>query len=797
MKKFLLLSLLFCSTLSFAQTNVDLVGHLPYNDGLSDIWGWEAPDGTEYALVGLHNAVSIVSLADPANPVEVANIPGQSTIWRDLKTWNNHAYVIADATTDGLLVINLENLPDNFTDDDWYYYKPEIPGLGTYQFSHNLYIDEFGIIYLAGANLNGGGLIYLDADADSWEPPFVGLGSSVYSHDVYVRDNIAYSSEINVGQLGIYDVSDKENTILLATQTTPIEFTHNAWLSDDGNYIFTTEEQPDGPTTAYDISDLDNIQELDQYRPPATLGSGVIPHNTHVIGDFLVTSHYADGCIIVDASNPSNLVEVGNYDTSPLTGSGFIGAWGAYPFLPSGLILISDIEEGLFVLDPTYVSAAYLEGIVVDAETGEEIQDATISFQGISLEEVSNINGEFKTGTALAGDYTLDISKSGYFPTTEQVTLVNGEITELIVELQPKPSFAITGQVVDAETGAPINNAKVRILNDEFAFNVAADSEGNFSINTFFEGNYTVAAGKWLYKTTVLTGEDFSENDNSITIELEEGIEDIFSLDLGWIISTSAQTGEWEFGTPIGVTAPDPVNFLISPDADIAEDPMNSCFVTGNTNDLFSGVLLGGNTTLASQTFDLSSYNEPYFSFYAWLFTINQFDFSGGIGTIEVILSNGSEQVTVTEITQDVPLPPSWEYYEFSIKDFIEVSDNMRVLFRGIGGAGYANVSEMALDYFQVWDANATSTEQLVEASANLFDVYPNPTHHKFILDLKPDHQADQLQIFNMLGQQIETIQLIAGENRVAFGENLDNGVYFVQLKGDNFETESMKVIKQ
>jgi hypothetical protein len=91
-------------------------------------------------------------------------------------------------------------------------------------------------------------------------------------------------------------------------------------------------------------------------------GTGLIPHNAHVDGNHLVTSYYTFGCHVLDVEFPELPVLVAYYDTSPqFSGTGYNGAWGAYPYLPSGNILVSDIETGLWVLDPEYPSVSRAE----------------------------------------------------------------------------------------------------------------------------------------------------------------------------------------------------------------------------------------------------------------------------------------------------------------------------------------------------------------------------------------------------------------------------------------------------
>ena len=394
-------SLLFTFTLfSFsllAQLNMSYVGQIDYDDILSDVWGYTAPDSTEYALVGMQSGVSIVSLADPSNPVEVDFVPGALSDWRDIKTWGDHAYVINE-TGNGLAVIDLSPLPDSVNAYDW---QPNLPGLGTLNTCHNLWIDEAGYAYLCDCNLNGGGLLFVDVFSEPGTPIYAGKNAPVVSHDVYVRDNLAYSFEINQGVFTVYDVSDKGNPFAVASEETPFNVSHNGWLSDDGNILFTTDEIGNAPVASFDVSDLTDIRRLDEFVPIETLGDGVVPHNVHVWNDYLIVSYYTDGCILVDASRPENLVEVGNFDTFIPNGVGFAGAWGAYPYLPSGLVLVSDMGDGLFVLEPNYVRACYLEGKVTDAVTGTGLFNAKVDILTVIAFGNSGLVGDYATALPL------------------------------------------------------------------------------------------------------------------------------------------------------------------------------------------------------------------------------------------------------------------------------------------------------------------------------------------------------------------------------------------------------------
>lgn len=420
---------------------MEFVGNVEYKQGTNDIWGYVAPDGHEYALVGTITGVSVVDLENPADPKEIFFADGASSTWRDIKTHKGYAYVINESAN-GLMVIDLTALPDTIHYSDW---EPSIQTslpdslltLDTLKSCHNIYIDEFGYAYLAGCNLNQGGLIVADVDANPGAPEFVSFGPPIYSHDVYARENIVYSSEIYVGQVAIYDATEKDSFNLLGSAFTERRFTHNTWLSDDSKTLFTTDERANAPVGAYDISDPSDIIKLDQFRPLATIDQGVIPHNTHVLNDWMVISYYTDGCVIVDGSRPTNLIEVGNYDTYDGPSGGSQGSWGAYPFLPSGLILVTDRSGGLFVVRPNYVRAAWFEGQVFDEQTKEPINDVRLTIEELNISDTSNPKGEFATGHHQSGTYMVRIEKEGYKSDSLSVELTNGEVANRILLLEP------------------------------------------------------------------------------------------------------------------------------------------------------------------------------------------------------------------------------------------------------------------------------------------------------------------------------------------------------------------------
>ena len=425
-----------------AQKNIELVGQLPYeftsqisaDQIVNDVWGYVAPDGHEYALVGTFNGLSIVDLEDPANPREAHFISGPETFWRDIKTFEEFAYVCNEGAN-GLLIVDLSGLPASIETKN---ISPE--GMTS---AHNLYQDN-GILYIVGANVFNGGILSLRLGRDPWNPEFIGAYSNAYVHDVYVRGGRAFAAEINNSRLRVLDISDPSNTRVVGQRSYPGAFTHNTWLNDKGDVCFTTDELPQAYIISWDVSDPENIEELDRIRSSLSRGSA-IPHNVHVLNDYLVTSYYGDGIQVVDASRPHNLIEVGFYDTAPSEVAGFVGCWGAYPFLPSGLILASDQSGGLFVLRPTYQRAAYLEGVVIDENTGRGISGVDISVTGRpELSESARTDGQFATGVADGGEITVTFSHPEYLAETRTYSLVQGEVVMDEIALTPLVNISET-----------------------------------------------------------------------------------------------------------------------------------------------------------------------------------------------------------------------------------------------------------------------------------------------------------------------------------------------------------------
>lgn len=465
---------------------------------LANVWGYTA-NGREYALLGARNGLIIVDITDPDNPTQIVQIPGPANLWKEIKTYSHYAYVVSEGGW-GVQVIDLSGLPSpNLA---YHSYNGDGAINGQFNKAHALHIDTTrGFLYAYGSNLFSGGPVMLNLNPDPYNPTFAGkYNQQGYVHDGYADNDTLYAGHIYAGTFAIVDCTDKNNPVVLATQQTPNNFTHNTWPSADKKTLFTTDETNNSFLAAYDISDPTDIKLLDKIQ--SNPGSNSIVHNTHILNQFAVTSWYKDGFTIVDVTRPANLVQVGNYDTYPIGGSGFDGCWGVYPFFPSGTIIASNINaQGtsngeLFIVTPNYVHACWIEGTITSAATGAVLSGAQVSVLGSNplTQGQSAVNGQYKIGQAMAGLFTVQVSLAGYQTANIPVQLVNGELTALDVALFPLGGIVVDGEVRRFGTLETVPNATVCLYSDDNTYCTTTDASGHFSISDVLPGVYDVAA---------------------------------------------------------------------------------------------------------------------------------------------------------------------------------------------------------------------------------------------------------------------------------------------------------------
>ena len=376
---------------TFPCHNVDYLAQVQLQEfatqpiSASNLWGFvDQDDGREYAVVGHRNGTAVFDVTVPGAPLQVGNVPGNPSLWREVKVYQlpgvnggphrAYAYITTEAPNGGLQIIDLTNLPAGVSLANT---------LTDFSSSHTLYISnvDYGTmaalpnqqayLYIAGASIAGGAFRIYDL-VDPVNPHLVtpSPAGNGYMHDstsMLITDNrttqcaAAHNPcevlvDFNETTVDLWDVTDKSTPVRLSTTGYPTaSYTHSGWPTADNRYIVVHDELDELRRSlnthiyTLDIADLRAPSMVTSYIG----GVGSTDHNGYNIGNRYYVSHYKRGLVIFDSSNPRALTEVGSFDTylTPAANSaGTDGAWGVYPFLPSGTILVSDIENGLFLL---------------------------------------------------------------------------------------------------------------------------------------------------------------------------------------------------------------------------------------------------------------------------------------------------------------------------------------------------------------------------------------------------------------------------------------------------------------
>jgi choice-of-anchor B domain-containing protein len=327
-----------------------------------DVWGYVSPSGREYALQGLSAATAFVEVTNPANPQIVHLEPGPSSLWRTVKVYEDRAFVVSEGGG-GIQVFDLSSI-----DAGAVTLIGNVTSGGALE-THTLALDAVsGFLYRCGGNFTEG-IRFYDLDAGplpvfvgSWAPMFVHEGDvRTYTSGPYAGRQIAFlcggfnGGGANTG-VRIVDVTDKASPFLVKEVFYPgAEYTHQCWLSDDLQYLYVNDERTDGPpppgfktrTHVVDVSDIDNAFYVGAFSNEKL----ACPHNLYVDGDLLFEANYRSGLRVFDLSvDPLDPPEIAWFDTYPPDDvPNLSGMWTNYPYLPSGIVLASDLEKGLFV----------------------------------------------------------------------------------------------------------------------------------------------------------------------------------------------------------------------------------------------------------------------------------------------------------------------------------------------------------------------------------------------------------------------------------------------------------------
>lgn len=320
----------------------------------NECWGF-TQNGEEYAIAGSTEGTHFFQITDDGKFQPVAFVEGNfsspSVVHRDFKTYQNYIYAVCDEGISSLQIIDVSDLPNSVS--------VVVDDSVTIARAHNIFIDTVSaLMYTCTVSGSSSGTL-LPASSmrvyslvDPLNPSLIYTGPNDIPevHDAYVRDNIAY---LNCGfdGLRVYDFTNPSAPIFLQNIDIYQEqgYNHQGWLSPDGSkYVFADETN--GKKIKYCA--VENHQVTIQSYFGTNFEENSVPHNIVLSNRFAYVAYYNEGLRIYDL-NQLPPKEVAHFDTHPEEEGPFTmrGAWGIYPELPSGRIIVSDRKNGLFLFD--------------------------------------------------------------------------------------------------------------------------------------------------------------------------------------------------------------------------------------------------------------------------------------------------------------------------------------------------------------------------------------------------------------------------------------------------------------
>ena len=646
------------------SVGVTLLSHVPLNQfpGVArsmgnDCWGYVSPSGREYAILGLEGGYGFVEITNPTDPQVIATIPGPSSMWHDVKVVGAYAYGVSEGGS-GIQVMDMTNIDNgqvtlvrNWTS-------------GGYSTTHNIIAgDDDDSLWICGANIGNGGLIHIDITNPTL-PAFGGGWTQMYVHDAQVvvwdRGDLAgrrlafCAGGFNVGLsetgLRIVDVTNPNNPQVLSTVFYPgARYAHQVWLSEDRRFLYLNDELDVGETTNETTTRVFNVEDPANAFFVGTFSTGLpsVAHNLYTHNGMIFQSNYRSGLRVFDALDPQNPVEIGHLTTFQGTISPeFNGAWSNYPYFPSGNVIVSDIERGLFVAR-------------VDAEP-----------RAVAVRAV----GETPAVIPPAGGTTIDAAVFVRDPSNPVVAV------DLMIDtgsgFQPVPAAQNPDGSWTATTPpAPCDSTARAYLRAEVA-------DGRSAV-------YPPGAPGESIELTVADG-------------VSEVFADDFTTDQGWTVGApgdDATSGIWVRADPVGTSTN---GVQVQPQGALFG---NAAYITGQhpgggvgTNDIDNG-----RTTLTTPRLDLSAgETTTTISYWRWYSNTAGAAPAADVFTVDISNDDGLTWVNVETVGPDGPqVSGGWFEHRFNPADLVPVTDRVRMRFVA-ADEGAGSLVEAAVDGFRI-----------------------------------------------------------------------------------------------
>lgn len=650
----------------FAAQGINLLSWIPLNQfpggagqgSAADIWGYVSPSGREYAIIGLEDGTAFVEVTNPTAPVIVGYVPGPESLWHDNIVVGHYAYLVSEGGS-GIQVVNLANIDAG--EVQFVQNRLQAGHTSTHTIVAN---PDTGYLYLCGTNINNGGLTAVST-ADPANPTIVGAWTDRYVHEAqvisytegpYAGREIAFCftggpalGYTSSGGLDIVDVTDKNNMHTIGQcRYEGLRFCHQGWVSEDRRFLYVNDELDEPSTRPTTTTYIINIEDLTNPTVVGTFTNGLpaVDHNLYVKGDLIFAGNYRSGLRIYSARDPVNLMEVAWIDTFPENdGSGFNGVWGNYPYFPSGTVVISDIENGLIVVQPdiNFIGMTFPSGrpeFMAPRRPGELfVQTAVFGapLDASTIRIVARVNGG---------------------PWEERPMLPTGEPGLFRGTLPPAACFS------------------------NIEYYLTADNQNGATFRS-------PANPSEVYTALVASG-------TAVTFA------DDMEIDRGWTVGDpsnpdTATSGRWNRG--------DPEPTIAQPGDDHTPDPGVICWVTGSAAGGSDGAndVDNGKTTLMSPVLDLSA--TPHARIGYWRWYSNSAGGAPNADTFEVAISNnnGATWVPVETVGPAGPQTSGgWYYHEFRVADLVAPTSAVKLRFVA-SDLRSGSLVEAAIDDFVVY----------------------------------------------------------------------------------------------
>lgn len=643
---------------AMSANGIALLANLPLSTfGASsgnDCWGYTSPSGREIALFGHSNGTGFVDISDPRHPVVLLNAAGPNSLWRDIKIFSHYAYVVSEGGS-GIQIFDLGNVDNGVVT----LVNTVTAGGGTA--THNVAIDEAsGFLYRCGGGSNVGLRVY-DLNANPTNPPFVGQWLNLYCHDVqvvtytsgpYAGKQIAFActgtgNGSGATRLSILDVTNKSSITTIKEVYWPGgAYSHQCWVSEDLQYCYLDDEldEPNVPSTTY-IIDVSNLATA-FLAGSCTNGNTAITHNNYVKGDLLYAANYRSGVRIFDITNRTVPQELAFYDTFPADDAAqFNGLWSVYPYFPSGVLIGSDLESGLFVwwVGATPLDISLAQGAPSLLNPGGQSLDVTV---------IENTPGAYVAGSA---------------------KLVYDAGAGAVIA----PLASLGGSAFRADFPALPCGTNV-------SWYLEAES------STGLTWTYPEGGASTPLSSIVALGTSTIANN-----EMETAA--------GWVsgdTGDNATSGQWLRADPVGTAA--------QPEDDHSPTGV-ACWVTGNASPgsaIGTADVDGGTTTLLSANYNLTGLADPIISYWRWYSNTQNGVIDD---TFVVQVRNGGAWVTVETVgPTGIEANGGWYYHEFHVSSFVTPSATVQVRFRA-SDLGSGSIVEAAIDDFQIRDVDCSA----------------------------------------------------------------------------------------